>query len=361
MNRLTLAVAGSRKTQSIVDACAQGAPEKRRLVVTFTQTGQAELERRLQTECAPGSVPEVMGWFAFLLRHCVRPYLPLLFQNQQLRGLNFDGKPVGGRYATGVARYFDAGGGAYRLHLSKLAFEVLKMSRGAAMDRISHIYDEIYIDEVQDLTGCDLHILERLLQAESMDLHMVGDVRQSVFDTNPQDPNLKKYRGVAMLDWFELYEEKGLLDVSHNVETWRSNQAIADFSDQLFPAEFTFASTISRQVTATGHDGMFAITAADVPSYVDQFQAQPLRESKTTARTSDLPFRNFGKVKGLTFDRVVIYPTAPIAKYLTDGTELKPKTACGLYVAVTRAKYSVAFVLPESKTTGLTPWSAKLI
>jgi hypothetical protein len=105
---------------------------------------------------------------------------------------------------------------------------------------------------------------------------------------------------------------------------------------------------------------MFAITAADVPSYVRQFQVQPLRESKAIARTSDLPFRNFGKVKGLTFDRVLIYPTDPITKYLTDGTELKPKTACGLYVAVTRAKHSVAFVVPNPTATGLTPWSASL-
>ena len=360
MNRLTLAVAGSRKTQSIVDACAQGSLEKRRLVVTFTQTGQAELERRLRAECAPGSVPEVMGWFAFLLRHCVRPYLPLLFQNQQLRGFNFDGVPVGGRYATGVARYFDARDRAYKLHLSKLAFEVLKKSTGAVIDRISHIYDEIYIDEVQDLTGCDLHVLEHLMRAEFIDLHMVGDVRQSVFDTNPQDPNLKKYRGVAMLDWFALYQKNGLLDVSHKVETWRSNQAIADFSDQLFPSEFTFASTVSRQDAMTGHDGVFAITDADVSEYVTQFQAQPLRESMTTARTSDLPFRNFGKVKGLTFDRVLIYPTGPITKYLTDGTELKPKTACGLYVAVTRAKHSVAFVVPNPTKTKLTQWRMNL-
>ncbi|RNL51791.1 hypothetical protein D7003_14945 [Arthrobacter oryzae] len=187
---------------------------------------------------------------------------------------------------------------------------------------------------------------------------MVGDVRQSVFDTNPEDPNLKKYRGVAMLQWFALYEKTGLLDVSHKVETWRANQAIADFSDKLFPAEFTFASTRSRQDATTGHDGMFAITAADVPSYVRQFEAQPLRESKAIARSSDLPFRNFGKVKGLTFDRVLIYPTDPITKYLTDGTELKPKTACGLYVAVTRAKHSVAFVVPNPTATRLTPWSA---
>ncbi|XAS73393.1 UvrD-helicase domain-containing protein [Micrococcaceae bacterium Sec5.1] len=358
MNRLTLAVAGSRKTQSIVDACAQGALGKRRLVLTFTQTGQAELERRLNAECAPGFVPDVMGWFAFLLRHCVRPYLPLLFKDQQLRGLNFDGQPDGGRYATGTARYFDSGGRAYRLHLSKLAFEVLKKSAGAVVDRISRIYDEIYVDEVQDLTGCDLHILEQLMRAESIDLNMVGDVRQSVFDTNPQDPNLRKYRGVEMLKWFALHEKSGLLEILQKIETWRANQVIADFSDKLFPSEFTFGSTVSRQNLTTGHDGVFAVTSTDVPAYMSAFNPQPLRESKTTAPTSDLPFRNFGKVKGLTFDRVLIYPTGPITKYLTDGTELQPKSACGLYVAVTRAKHSVAFVVPNPAATALKPWTA---
>lgn len=358
MNRVTLAVAGSRKTQSIVDACAGGAPGVRRLALTFTQTGQAELNGRLQQACAPGTSPEVMGWFTFLLRHCIRPYLPLRFPEQRLRGLNFDGEPVGGRYAKGTSRFFDAEGRAYRLHLSKLAYDVSVASNGAVVDRLSNIYDEIYIDEVQDLTGCDLHIVEQLMKAPGIDVHMVGDVRQSVFDTNPQDPNFKKFRGVKMLDWFELHRASGLLDVHHNQETWRANQAIADFSDTLFPSEFCFEPTASKQTEMTGHDGVFAITEADVTLYMSQFSPQALRDRITTANDVDLSFRNFGTVKGLTFDRVVIYPTKSTTAFLTKGTKLKPKTACGLYVAVTRAKYSVAFVVPNPAATGLTSWSA---
>lgn len=298
-----------------------------------------------------------MGWFAFLLRHCIRPYLPLKFPRQRLRGLNFDGEPVGGRYATGVARFFDTEGRAYRLYLSRLAYDVSQASNGAVVDRLSHIYDEIYIDEVQDLTGCDLHILRQLMEAASIDLYMVGDVRQSVFDTNPQDPNLRQYRGVKMLDWFELHRSSALLEVQHNVETWRSNQAIADFSDRLFPSEFTFAATVSRQTGTTGHDGVFVITEDKAGAYIREFGPQPLRDSISTARTIDLPFQNFGKVKGLTFDRVIIYPTKAIATFLTNDTELAPRTACGLYVAVTRAKYSVAFVVPDASATGLPQWN----
>ena len=327
MNRLTLAVAGSRKTQSIVDACATGPLGVRRLALTFTQTGQAELESRLRQACAPGATPEVMGWFAFLLRHCIRPYLPLKYPGLRLRGLNIDGVPVGGMYASGASRYFDSEGRAYRLHLSKLAYDVSQASGGAVVDRLSHIYDEIYIDEVQDLTGCDLHIVKQLMDASGIHVYMVGDVRQSVFDTNPQDPNLKQYRGVSMLDWFEIHRISGLLDVQHNSETWRANQAIADFSDTLFPTQFSFASTVSNQTDVTEHDGVFAITKAQVEAYLLAFSPQPLRDSIATARNIELPFHNFGKVKGLTFDRVLIYPTRPITNFLTSGTELAPKTA----------------------------------
>ncbi len=357
MNQVTLAVAGSRKTQSIVDACAGGAPDVRRLVLTYTQNGQAELEGRLRQACSPGAVPEVMGWFTFLLRHCIHPYLPLKFPGQILRGLNFDGEPMGGKFAKGAARFFDADGRAYRLHLSKLAYDVSVVSNGAVIDRISRIYDEIHIDEVQDLTGCDLRIVEQLMKAPGIDVHMVGDIRQSVFDTNPRDPNLKQFRGVKMLDWFELHRTSGLLEIYRNQETWRANQEIASFSDTLFPAELGFEPTTSKQTEITGHDGVFAITETDVVAYTKQFNPQALRESIATARTVELPFQNFGKVKGLTFDRVVIYPTKPITTFLTKGTALALKTACGLYVAVTRAKYSVAFVVPNPAATGLATWS----
>lgn len=357
MNRVTLAVAGSRKTQSIVDACADEDSQIRRLVLTFTQTGQAEIQARLERACTPGTAPTVMGWFTFLLQHCVRPYLPLHFSDQRLRGLNFDGQPARGRYATGATRYFDPDGRAYRLHLSKLAHDVSLASAGAVIDRIVHIFDEIYIDEVQDLTGCDLRILEQLMKAPGIDIHMVGDVRQSIFDTNPQDPNLKKFRGVKMLDWFELHKASGLLDVRYSQETWRANQEIADFSDSLFSPELRFAPTVSKQTEVTGHDGVFAIPETRVADYIRRYSPQALRDRITTAGDIQLPFHNFGTVKGLTFDRVLIYPTKSVTNFLTKGTELKPKTACGLYVAATRAKFSVTFVLPNHAAAGLTPWS----
>ena len=45
---VTIAVAGSRKTQGIVEYCSTLPPGKRVAVLTFTQTNQAELKSRLR-------------------------------------------------------------------------------------------------------------------------------------------------------------------------------------------------------------------------------------------------------------------------------------------------------------------------
>ena len=209
MNRATLAVAGARKTQSIVDACCDTANRKRRLVLTYTISAQHDVEARLRRGCSTEQLPDVSGWYTFLLHHWVRPYLPLLYPGRRLTGLNFDER-TGVDYATGESRYLDSESRAYKRYLSKLALDVAAASDGAVIDRLEHIYDEIHIDEVQDLTGYDLDIIQALL-ASKINIRLVGDVRQSTFNTNPQDPRNKQYRDLKMLDWFALQQSKGRL------------------------------------------------------------------------------------------------------------------------------------------------------
>lgn len=349
-------MAGARKTQSIVDACSSGKPGTRRLVVTYTLTGQAELERRLAEACSAEQLPDVVGWYGFLLRHLIKPYLPALYPGRRLRGLNFDGEPAKGKYASGAERYLDDAGNAYKLHLSRLAVDVTEEVEGATIDRLQRMYDEIYIDEVQDLTGCDLHVLDALM-ASSIDLHLVGDIRQSVFDTNPRDPNLKQYRGIDMRNWFAKQEKTRGLEIVHSVETWRCSQVIADLADSVFGPGFDFPRTVSRQTELSAHAGVFAVSEAHVEAYLAAHRPRLLRDSIATARDSPLPFTNFGKVKGITEDHVLIFPTGPIRKFLLTGTALVPQAACKLYVAITRAKHSVAFVVPDPSKTSLTVWT----
>lgn len=360
MNTAVLAVAGSLKTQSIVDACKSGSSDRKRLVLTYTLSGQRDLERRLADECEPASLPDVCGWYAFLLRHWVRPFLPLLYPGRRLAGLNFEGTPLtnsrGIVIASGEDRYLDKESRAYKRFLSKLSVDVSERAAGSVINRLQRIYDEIYIDEVQDMTGYDLDILELLLKSNST-IRLVGDIRQSVFDTNPQDPRHPEYRGLKMLKWFDLQRDAGRLDIVYSSETWRCVQQVATFADTIFDPSLGFPPTISKQTLRSPHDGVFAISPAQVDSYCAEFQPVVLRERVTTPIPNNLQATNFGISKGLTYQRVLIYPTGSMRTFLTKGTLLSPKSACGLYVGVTRAISSVAFVTDNPAKTSLRIWT----
>ena len=336
-----------------------GSPDKRRLVLTYTLTGQRDLERRLKSACDPSSVPEVMGWYAFLLRHWVRPFLPLKYPGRRLRGLNFEGMPAVNRrgivVASGVNRYLDADSRAYKRFLSKLAIDVERATGGSLIDRLQRTYDEIYIDEVQDLTGYDLDVVEALLKS-TCQVSLVGDLRQSVFVTNPQDPRHPAYRGLGMLDWFTLQVSAGRLTVRYSSETWRSIQSIATFSDSLFDPSLEFPATVSHQSSRSEHEGVFVIAPKDVAQYLTQHSPACLRQAITTRVPFGVSATNFGLSKGLTHERVLIFTTEPMRKFLTIGTLLSPKSACGLYVGVTRAILSVAFVMEDPHLASVAKW-----
>ena len=57
---------------------------------------------------------------------------------------------------------------------------------------------------------------------------------------------------------------------------------------------------------------------------------------------------NFGQAKGLNFERVLILPNGPIKKFLKTGDIKKvEKSRAKFYVALTRARYSVAFLYDD--------------
>lgn len=349
MSRAILAVAGGRKTQAIVDECSSGLRERQRLAITYTLTGQAGLSRRLHRACQAGAIPEVMGWYAFLLRHLIRPYIQSFFPGQKVSGLHFeDEEPKRKLKAVGVARYFDRENRAYRCRLSKLALEVIRASNGAAMNRLERIYDELYIDEVQDLAGNDLNILEALLDSR-ISLVMVGDIRQSVLCTNPSDMKNRRYRGLNKIDWFRLLDADGRCTLEERFTTWRSNQVIASFSDTVLPAKLGFPPTKSMQAKITEHDGVFVVSWGNLLEYLATFNPSCFRQNKLSHTLESHAGTNFGKCKGITCPRVLIYPTDPILHFLLSGARLEEKSAAGLYTAITRAIHSVAFVVKEPR------------
>ncbi|WP_039937170.1 UvrD-helicase domain-containing protein [Streptomyces himastatinicus] len=339
-NRAIIAAAGSRKTQHIIDQ-ALGDTTKRVLVTTYTNENLSQIVNRLSdgTGILPSHVT-VMGWFTFLMNQCARPYQSyVLDETGVMGGLNFLGQRSRFARKDNPTRYYlDSASAVYRNEVAALACEANRRSGGKVVDRLAGMYDHVYVDEIQDMAGYDLDLLDFLMKSP-IAVTMVGDPRQATFSTNTATKN-KQYKGSRIVDWFSERTESCVID--NRVESYRCNQAICDFADDLYPE---LPRTISKNIEVTGHDGIFPIQRSEIGEYIQKYSPVVLRWDRR-ADTCDLAAMNVGASKGNTYDRVLIFPTNPMITYYhtRDFNQLKERAK--FYVAVTRAKYSVAFVLP---------------
>lgn len=355
-NLLTLAVAGSRKTQSIVDACAVAAPHERILILTYTVANQLELRDRITRQVGLRPDIEIMGWFAFLLRHIVRPALPFAYPGARVCGFDVKSEPQRYKASDAYDRYFNSSAETRKAHVAQLATRITDASNGEVTARLSRIYDTIYVDEAQDLCGYDLEVLVRLMDSP-ITLRMVGDVRQAVILTNDRELKHKAYQYMKIWNWFREQEKEGRLGIEQRNQTWRCRQEIATFADNLFDASWGFDPTISLNTTVTEHDGLFLVRQADVPEYDTRFNPLHLRRTVASAKDQPYNFMNFRMSKGLSRPRVLVWPTNPISRFLQKGTRLGDRAASELYVAVTRAEQSVAIVLDDPGASPIPQWS----
>lgn len=347
-NLAVIAAAGSRKTQLIIDEALAAPPSRRVLITTYTRENCDQISRRLHRAngCVPPNV-QVLSWFGLLMNQAARPYQSVITGRIDYgRSLNF--KPNPNRYASKkqpLGYYFDRNGDFYRNVLADFVVEADKLSAGLVIRRLERLYDAIYVDELQDLAGSDLHFLD-LLFASAIQLTLVGDPRQGTYMTNQSNTN-KKYRREGVANWLDERVAADVCALEERTESWRCNQQICDWADALYP---DMPRTVSRNDARTGHDEVVYLAREDVHPYMEKFQPRVLRWSRT-ADTQGLPAINFGQSKGSTFDRVLIFPTAPIVNYLVSKDLTKLKARAHLYVAVTRARHSVAFVVDRKQAT----------
>ena len=75
MNKIILAPAGGRKTQAIIDRCHSGDDSKNILIVTYTTTGQEVIKDRLFHKKSLDNQFEILGWYSFLSKIFIFPYV----------------------------------------------------------------------------------------------------------------------------------------------------------------------------------------------------------------------------------------------------------------------------------------------
>ncbi|MNC17570.1 DNA-dependent helicase II [compost metagenome] len=369
-----IAGAGSGKTHAIIteaiDAIRRG---ERVLVVTYTTNNQAELRSRF-AELYGGSSDKfvVKGLYSFYLEDMIRPYQRFIFPTRIATTLFNSANPhqnpktrraIPGRKelingAFNPLYYLSAClTKAHTSLLGKLASQVAKLSKDAPAKRLASIYDRVFFDEVQDLTGWDYTVIKSLSKAMPHSLRCVGDFRQTIYDTAygqkaPKTPQEK-------LDIFltKLRFERKSLRTNR-----RCIQEICDLGDtvhQSIAALYEKTESAVRAVPSkhSHHTGVYVVRQSEVGAYLQAFQPMVLKwrgDIGLKYLPPDTNYYTFGKSKGLGFDRVLILPTANYVNFLTgdssafdedDSDEARNK----LYVGITRARYSIGFVV-EDKT-----------
>ena len=341
-NKVIIAAAGSGKTTHLVKEALrlQGVQI---LITTYTEENEKEIRKKFVelNKCVPANV-KIQTWFSFLLQHGVKPYQSYLYSDK-ISGLYlYNGISAKGTKETDVARhYLTTDGKIYSDKIAKFVCRCDEKSKGTVIKRITNIYSHIFIDEVQDLAGYDLDFLNKLCPT-SLEIILVGDPRQGTFSTNNSSKN-KKYQRSNILLYFDSIRKKFNLEIdstSLNINH-RCVSAICDFSNKLYP---DMSATISDNTDDVEHKGVFLIRPFDVDDYLSKYQPVQLRYNIKTRTNDSCPTLNFGASKGLSFDRILIYPTQAILDWLIGNKPLAATSKCKLYVAITRARYSVAII-----------------
>lgn len=344
-SRIIISAAGGGKTTRVVDQ-ALASDQGITALITYTRNNVREIQLKAykRRPVIPSHV-EVLSWYSFLLRELARPYRSAMHK-RRIDGIHWiEGKSVPYIPATKTgAHYFVDGSRVYSDKIAKFICECDKRSGGAIMRRLKARFSHLIIDEIQDMAGYDLDLLELILRS-GIPVTFVGDHRQATFSTN-NAPKNKGFAGPAIIKKFEQWKKAGLVTIDYECHTHRCSQVIADLGDSFFPLE---PKTISKNTEVTDHDGVFLVASAHVGAYMTAYSPQTLRYS---AKTKCDPYNamNFGEAKGLTFDRVLIYPHGKAVSWLASGSlSHVEKSAAKMYVAVTRARFSVAFVFDGKK------------
>lgn len=360
---LFIASAGAGKTTYFVKEALKY--KETILITTFTEENEREIRKKF-VELNNGIIPSnvtIKTWFSFLIEHGAKPYQGKL-TDKKINGLllvnHKSGLKFRGRFPTYFGEsevdkhYFTNDHCIYSDKLSKFVIRCNQKSNGYVVKRVSALFKYIFIDEVQDMAGYDLEFIKLLIKSDSI-INLAGDPRQVTYHTHFSE-KYRQYANGKIKDFIET--ECGNLGCSIDMETlkgsWRNNQIICDFANQLFTE---YPQCNSLQTKVTGHDGVFLVRERDVERYLEEFTPLQLRYDRRTKNIDQFyEVKNFGEAKGLTCKRVLLYPTPKITKWVLEGEEIDSfETRCKLYVALTRAKYSVAIICKDAIETDVLP------
>lgn len=347
LNKIVLACAGSGKTWGLChDAIDTSGFDQKKLMVSYTNKGVDSLKKEYakQNSGVVDNHVRVYTWFQFILKELIRPYQSFFVDEiNTIKSIDFSGVYGQRNYSkkNTMPYYLNGNNDVKANNASEFAIYLNTISDGAVISRLEEIYSCIYIDELQDLAGRDIELLELLLLS-SIRVYCVGDYKQSTLKTHNAKANKKKSGG-NVFNYLETLKDSHKIEILKSNRSRRFIQDIADFSNLVYPGD----SITSISEASEESMGVFQILSNDVKAYIDCFHPTVLRFDKRID-TQGYNALNFGVSKGMTIDRVLIFPNGPLKKFLEDSNQVL-KSPDKYYVGVTRSKYSLAFVVNRLK------------
>lgn len=319
--RVLNAVAGSGKTSYIIDQLSNGS--KRSLIITYTTANQENLKEKVIDKF--GFLPpniSIYGYFEFLLRFiikplCSHPVKDIYFENPNFRNSN----PFTGN-----------GSKVYANRMAKYILENLSDFR----QRMNRYFDEVYIDEMQDLASDDFLWMLSLSDLK-IPVTLVGDFFQSTFASSRRGNHLKKlYKD--FLIYKKIIEEAGYyFDTTTLVNSHRCTSTVCNFIKEKTGINIESANNTSSEI------GLIT-DIEKIKQILEENKIKKLfyQNSKKFNVNGD----NWGNSKGMTFRHVcIVLNDTTYKKYnKNELSELAPQTLCKFYVACTRSSGDLWFI-----------------
>ncbi|MCK5599601.1 UvrD-helicase domain-containing protein [bacterium] len=379
-NKLIIAAAGSGKTTYLVNQALERSKIDKILITTYTEANEAEIKSKIieKKKCIPSNI-SIQTWFSFLLHHGVRPYQSTNYPDLHELNIGFflsnnksggkldqrgnplfskKGFPLYWKEENYLKHYFTSSMRIYSDKVSKFVIRTNEACNNEIINRISRIYSHVYIDEVQDLAGYDLEIIKLLFQSSSS-VFLVGDPRQVTYLTH-HEPKHNQFKDGKIKDFVLNKLGKRIccnIDESTLLKSHRNNSQICNYSSKLFP-EYPIVLPCDCEgcrKSDSSHKGVYLVDINDLDSYLDKFTPIQIRWNINIKVNPKFQSITFGYSKGKTFDRVLIYPTSDMRKWiLNNGYNLKNSTRSKLYVGITRARFSVGIVMSHDSKAEIT-------
>lgn len=327
--KVIFAVAGSGKTTYIIEKLTL---EKRSLVITYTINNLNNLRVGIINKFGyfPDNI-KLMSYFTFIYTICYRPLLSFKYNTN---GITFERNPNQFARQTDYSYFFDVHGRIYSNRIAKF-LEIQRVLSDVNI-RIYKYFDNLFIDEVQDIAGHDFNFISSIART-NIEMTFVGDFYQHTFDTS-RDGNVNVNLHDDYSNYKTYFENMGLsVDVDSLNKSFRCSPTICDFITKNIGIEIhsnrsddTRIQTIDSQekVDEIYHDG----------SIIKLFYREHYKYGCNS--------RNWGESKGENRygDVCVVLNRETLRKFPNKLNELNLKTRNKLYVACSRARNDLYFI-----------------